>query len=82
MNRSNSFGVIHSVTDGDAAKEEGMFVFQTQSASTISKTIEHRAREMARKEKQAKPNCESLCVVLVWSHLYNIMSVIIKIFIH
>ena len=34
--------------------DEGMFVFQTQSASTISRTIDYRARELARTTGQRK----------------------------
>ena len=30
--------------------DKGMFVFQTQSASTMSRTIDHRSREMAKRD--------------------------------
>ena len=44
-----------SVGNGSVEREEGMFVFQTQSASSISRTIEHRARVLSRKDGQSKP---------------------------
>ena len=39
--------------------DRGMFVFQTQSASAMSRTIDHRAREKAKRDGQRK--CTRKC---------------------
>ena len=42
---------------GGMLGDEGMFVFQTKSASAMSRTIEYRAKEIAKKG-QHKTTCE------------------------
>lgn len=41
---------VSTSPDKSVVEEEGMFVFQTQSASNMSQTIEHRTREIGRRD--------------------------------
>ena len=43
--------------NGGVVGDEEMFVFQTQSASTICRAIEHRAKEISKRGQQ-KSTCE------------------------
>ena len=45
------------VGNGGVGGDENMFVFQTQSASTISHTIEYRSKDLSKK-RQHNLTCE------------------------
>ena len=48
---------------------EGTYVFQTHAASTISKTIDHRVKEMAKREGRdwREPReCVGVCWSVAW----------------
>ena len=83
---SQRYATIRRGSHGNvpAGGNEDMFVFQTQSASTASRVIDHRAKEVARREGHTHKStregggAENMYIVCLYMYMYMYIHVLMK----